>query len=141
MRVRETISGGCRDREGENPNRRWLWGRGRGQTRVQGILHTQSPRPAGCKGEEERFQDTLHISRSANWEVMMPLVQIDINRLRGGDGFFKKDFYYEMLHKYRKARKRKVLCSTIIIITMLFFYLLGLNYLWNLVGNSVLKHS
>lgn len=44
--------------------------------------------------------------------------------------FLKKDFYYEMLHKYRKAHKRNVLYSTIIIITTLFFYLLTLNYLW-----------
>lgn len=56
---------------------------------MQGILHTVTWTGWLCKGEEEeRFQDILHISRSASWEVIMPLVQIDINRLRGGDGFF-----------------------------------------------------
>lgn len=60
---------------------------------MQGILHTVTWTGWLCKGEEgERFQDILHISRSASWEVIMPLVQIDINRLRGGDGFFKKRF-------------------------------------------------
>lgn len=32
-------------------------------------------------GEKERFQTIPHVSRSASWEVGMPFIQIDINKL------------------------------------------------------------
>lgn len=86
MRGRETTSRGCGDRGGENGIRWWLWG-------WEGVFYIYSHLDQlEGGGEKERFQTIPHVSRSTSWEVRMPLVQIDINKLIERGAFVKNIF-------------------------------------------------